>query len=631
MSTVVSSLLNLGIKEGLDQNSQAKIRTINGLLSLQIFLVATPFVFISWAYTPSLTWVPVLGVVFSILLLILMKVGWYSISRFFTGFLGLLLSAIYAAYLTDGVDTSNFKLRLLMLVFSLLPFLLYSLKERSTLFFLILLNIALFVGLPWYASYFNSTYDLSFLNEGFTGFLATLIPILLGMSIVYFLSWISQNSEIRSNDLVRQLEAQSEEVKASQREMEENLQQLKLAQKEEQDRNWITEGLGRVNTILRNSASVAETCEKVLQEMIKYTGANQGVIYLTQEEEGQKPYLQLMSAYAYGRKKHIQGRREIGQGLVGQAYLEKDLIFLTEIPDNYVKITSGLGGSNPRNIVVLPLIYNEKVEGVLEIASFQKLNERAVEYLQKLSENLASAFGVTKINERTRYLLELSTEQQEQMRSQAEELQQNMEELQATQEEMQRKNKEMEKLVAEMEVKNRDMQDKNEQLAQQEEELRQNMEEISAQSDELEEQLHKMKELSDALKVREDVLNVSTIMSEADAFGTILFANDKLCEVSKYSREEMIGKGHNLFRHPDMPKALFKLMWETIKAGKIFKGIVKNKAKDGSVYWVDATIAPVLDEEGKPYKYIGVRYVIERHDVAQQLFDEQMIRLGFNK
>ncbi|MCS6794638.1 MAG: PAS domain-containing protein [Raineya sp.] len=113
--------------------------------------------------------------------------------------------------------------------------------------------------------------------------------------------------------------------------------------------------------------------------------------------------------------------------------------------------------------------------------------------------------------------------------------------------------------------------------------------------------------LSAEIEARTNILNAAAIVSETDKFGTITFVNDTFCKISKYSREELIGKPHNIVRHPDMPKAVFKDLWETIKAGKIFQGIIKNRAKDGSPYWVIATIGGVLDSEGKPYKYIGVR------------------------
>ena len=88
------------------------------------------------------------------------------------------------------------------------------------------------------------------------------------------------------------------------------------------------------------------------------------------------------------------------------------------------------------------------------------------------------------------------------------------------------------------------------------------------------------------LKVRTDIMNMTSIVSEANLKGDIMSVNDKFCEVSKYSKEELLGKPHNTTRHPDMPKEVFKELWSTIGRGNIFRGIVKNRAKDGTPYYV---------------------------------------------
>lgn len=162
-----------------------------------------------------------------------------------------------------------------------------------------------------------------------------------------------------------------------------------------------------------------------------------------------------------------------------------------------------------------------------------------------------------------------------------------------------------------------------EELRAQEEELRQNMEEIHAQQEDMQQQLQRIVALKESLEARELVISYSTILSEADLFGTITFVNTKFCEVSGYSKEELLGKPHNILRHPDMPKELFKKMWNTIKKGEVFKGIIKNKAKDGSHYWVDTTVVPIKGEDGKIIKYIGSRYHITNEAIAEQLFKDQ--------
>ncbi len=111
------------------------------------------------------------------------------------------------------------------------------------------------------------------------------------------------------------------------------------------------------------------------------------------------------------------------------------------------------------------------------------------------------------------------------------------------------------------------------------------------------------------------------IVSEVDLKGYITYVNDKHCEVSQYNREELIGANQNIVRHPDMPKELFKEMWATIGRGKIFRGLVKNKKKDGTPYYVDGVFTPVLGKNGKPVKYIGIRY-----DITETTFEAQKMK-----
>ena len=120
------------------------------------------------------------------------------------------------------------------------------------------------------------------------------------------------------------------------------------------------------------------------------------------------------------------------------------------------------------------------------------------------------------------------------------------------------------------------------------------------------------------LKVRSEIMDVTSIVSEADRKGDIVSINQKFIDVSKYSRAELIGQPHNTTRHPDMPKEVFKTLWSTIGRGEIFRGVIKNRAKDGTPYYVDAVIAPILGENGKPHKYLGVRYDITEAEVARR-------------
>lgn len=105
------------------------------------------------------------------------------------------------------------------------------------------------------------------------------------------------------------------------------------------------------------------------------------------------------------------------------------------------------------------------------------------------------------------------------------------------------------------------------------------------------------------------------IVSETDENSNILYANDDFCKIAGYTREELIGNPHNMVRHTDMPEAAFNDMWNTIKSGKIWHGIVKNKTKNGDFYWVNATVYSSKTKEGKP-RYISVRVKPTKEEIA---------------
>lgn len=174
--------------------------------------------------------------------------------------------------------------------------------------------------------------------------------------------------------------------------------------------------------------------------------ASQGALFLLDDDttkDRQEQELYIKSAYAYERKKRLDHRVQAGEGLIGQCFLEKDYIYLTEVPDSFISIKSGLGDANPRSILITPMIVNEQVYGIFEIASFKEIEQYQIDFMMELGENIAMTLNNFKVNERTKKLLEETQEQSEQLRSQEEEMRQNMEELQATQEEQERQQKEM--------------------------------------------------------------------------------------------------------------------------------------------------------------------------------------------
>lgn len=214
---------------------------------------------------------------------------------------------------------------------------------------------------------------------------------------------------------------------------------LKAVNTEEQRRQWANEGLTRFVDILRNANDNVQILgDKIISSLVQYTGSNQGALYILNDDDEHHHFLELISLFAFNIKKFEKQRLKLGEGILGQTFLEKETTYLTNIPEDYVRITSGLGDSSPKSILMVPLKVDKEVYGIVELASFKEFELHEISFVEKLGETIASTLSSVKVNQKNKRLLEQFQVQTEQMRAQEEEMRQNMEELTATQEGMNR-------------------------------------------------------------------------------------------------------------------------------------------------------------------------------------------------
>ncbi|MBN1598557.1 MAG: GAF domain-containing protein [Bacteroidales bacterium] len=208
-------------------------------------------------------------------------------------------------------------------------------------------------------------------------------------------------------------------------------------------RRFLNEGIAKFAEVLRtNSDDFSKLTDEFIKELVKYLGAIQGGLFLYEEDDDTSLYL--VSAFAYNRKKYLSKTVVKGEGLIGACALEKKYINLSDIPEEYIEITSGLGEASPTNLLLLPVMKEDNLIGVIELAALKKFDEYQVEVGQNIASSLASSIIATKANERTAKLLEKSQQQAAEMAEQEEEMRQNMEELKATQEESARREEDLE-------------------------------------------------------------------------------------------------------------------------------------------------------------------------------------------
>lgn len=220
---------------------------------------------------------------------------------------------------------------------------------------------------------------------------------------------------------------------------------------EEENRTWTAQGLARFSTLFREvEDNLQELSTLLMKELVAYTEADMGALFITLETEvEEEPYLELTGSYAFDREKQIHRSFKIGEGLVGRAALEKELIYVTELPSDYLKIRSGLGEDRPSSILLVPVVLDQQVLGVMELASLGEMPSHQIEFVRQLADALASTLAKVKANLQNRSLFDQTKKQAEALSSQEKVFKQKMEQLEEAIESAQRKEaKLLEEIVA---------------------------------------------------------------------------------------------------------------------------------------------------------------------------------------
>ncbi len=315
--------------------------------------------------------------------------------------------------------------------------------------------------------------------------------------------------------------------------------------KKEEETNWTIKGVALIAELKNKSADLSVYADQVISTLVKYLNANQGSFFSLKEDES--PCFELIGAYAYGKKKYISHTVPIGHGLLGQVYYEKEIIVRTDLPDDYLKITSGLGEALPRCVCIIPLISEAIIYGVIEIASFEKFSNSEIEFFRKISETIGFNLHAIDNQAKTQQLLQESQKMTYALKSREEELRQNMEELTTTQEEMKRKQVEMDALLA------------------------------------------------------------SVSIVEMDVNGIITSANGIFTAITGHKAETIVGQAYKqLIPQNENDPSQFEIMLSNILAGRSFSGEfrIMNAAK--KEMWMAGNFTPILNENGKPYKVMVI-------------------------
>ena len=349
----------------------------------------------------------------------------------------------------------------------------------------------------------------------------------------------------------------------------------KLSVKETNDKNrkeeieqsdWVNKGITKFIEILRFHGQERKVLAyNIISNLVKYVGAIQGAIYFTNEEDPDNIKLELSACYAYEKQKLIEQTFSVDDGLLGRAYHESRVINLTDLPPGYIKIVSGLGDAQPNNLIIVPLIFNQKNSGMLELASFKIFKDYQVTFLTRIAESIASAISGLKISERTETLLQRSQEQSKLMKIQEVEMRRNLQEMRRLKEEAETKDSEMRGLVR--------------------------------------------------------AVDSTSLVTQYAKDGTILHVNARMLDLLQATEDDLVGRNHadiSSFKPNDKN---YRKFWEDLRHGQT-RSLVESINTKAKTIWISETFSPITDDKGNVLKIINIGM-----DISDTKVMERQLRL----
>ena len=351
---------------------------------------------------------------------------------------------------------------------------------------------------------------------------------------------------------------------------------IQNAEKRDAERNWIVTGVAEIGEILRQYNDLGPLGDEVVAYITDKIDAIQGAFYVTNNENEDDVFIEMTASYAYNKKKNLKANFKFAEGLVGQSAIEQATILRTEIPYDYVSVTSGiLGDQRPGAILIVPLITNEEVYGVLEFAGFKKFSSTHVKFVEEISVIIARTIFNIKVNERTRNLLEDSQKMSKELQIQQGELRQNAEEMAATQDELRNTNQRLEDQIEEVNRTQKRMQ-----------------------------------------LLLENASEVITIYEEDE---NIRYISPSVENILGYSQQEMIGQKDLKNIHPEGVEH-FHTMFKQLLDNP-FKQITiqyKYKTKEGEYIWLEATGTNKLSDPAIQGIIVNSRDITERRRAEEE-------------
>lgn len=332
-----------------------------------------------------------------------------------------------------------------------------------------------------------------------------------------------------------------------------NRKELDEASRNREDRkqNWISAGNAQIGEVLRSEReNVAELSFSIIQKLVSYMKVEMGSLFISNHSEPDHPTLELTASYAYDRRKYQNRILEWGSELPGTCAQERKKILLTEVPEHYFEVSSGTGSARPNCLLLVPMIIDDIVYGVIELATVRLLRTFEIEFVESLSTGIATSLEAVQNNERTSALLKQSRSQEETSRTQEVLVQEKLKEMEAA--------------------------------------------------------------LADSLKKESDnagllqAVSQSTLVAELGLNGRYVSINQSFLMLLESQSDQVLGKLYTEFSQADPSSNEYKEFWSSLRAGDSISNTERYKLFSGKEVWLKQSFTPLVNDEGKVYKIINI-------------------------
>ncbi|RPI46738.1 MAG: PAS domain S-box protein, partial [Bacteroidetes bacterium] len=340
--------------------------------------------------------------------------------------------------------------------------------------------------------------------------------------------------------------------------------------RDDKRQNWISEGIAQMGEILRSEReNVTDLSFRIIQQLVRYMNVEMGSIFITGTADPDHPTLELEAAYAYDRRKYLEQSLAWGEGLPGTCALEKERIFLTEVPTGYFDIVSGAGDTKPNCILLVPLKIAGEIHGVIELATVRLLKPYEIEFVESLSESISSSLLAARNSETTADLLRQSQAQAETLKQQEAAMLENMKKLEQAQVESRRRETEFSGILL--------------------------------------------------------AINQASPVAELGLNGRFSSVNEKFYMLLESQRDQVVGKQYTEFAQVDAYSEQYRQFWADLREGKSKSNVEMYRLFSGKEIWLQQTFTPVINDEGKVYKVLNIAVdITENQNLREKLQTQEM-------